>query len=117
MLHLQLKFALMREMFILTAHLLVTLAKLASPGGFREVAPKSLAAKHQLLSMKRSGQRPPNLTSWERLAPGFCTLFVSRERLSKMALILKTSTLLYFHRALVKRKYELLSNSRERHRP
>ena len=107
----------MREMFILTAHLLVTLAKLARPGGFRVVAAESLAVKHQLLIMKRSRQRAPNLTSWDRLALGFCALFVSRERLSKMAVILKASTLMYFHQALVKRKYYLLYNSRKRHRP
>ena len=39
----------MREVFILTAHLLVTLAKLARPGGLRAVAAESLAVKHQLL--------------------------------------------------------------------
>ena len=97
----------MREMFILIAHLLVTLAKLARPGGFRVVAAESLAVKHQLLIMKRSRQRAPNLTSWDRLTLGFCALFVSRERLSKMAVILKASTLLQFHQALVKRKYYL----------
>ena len=104
-------------MFILTAHLLVTLAKLARPGGFRVVAAESLAVKHQLLIMKRSRHRAPNLTSWDRLTLGFCALFVSGERLSKMAVILKPSTLLYFHQALVKRKYYLLYNSRNRHRP
>jgi len=104
-------------MFILTAHLLVTLARLARPGGFRAVAAESLAVKHQLLIMKRSRQRAPNLTSWDRLTLGFCALFVSRERLSKMAVILKASTLLYFHQALVKRKYYLLYNSRKCHRP
>src|ERR1017187_5673414 len=52
----------MREMFILTAHLLVTLAKLARPGDFRVVAAESLAVKHHLLIMKRSRQRAPNLT-------------------------------------------------------
>jgi len=67
-------------MFILTAHLLVTLAKLARPGGLRVGAAESLAVKHQLLIMKRSRQRAPNLTSWDRLALGFCALFVSRER-------------------------------------
>jgi hypothetical protein len=36
----------MREVFILTAHLLVTLAKLARPGGLRAVAAESLAVKH-----------------------------------------------------------------------
>jgi putative transposase len=107
----------MREIFILTAHLLVTLAKLARPGGLRAVAAESLAVKHQLLIMKRSRQRAPNLTSWDRLTLGFCALFVSRERLSKMAVILKASTLLQFHQALVKRKYYLLYNSRKRHRP
>ena len=66
-------------MFILTAHLLLTLARLARPGGFRVVAAESLAVKHQLLIMKRSRQRAPNLTSWDRLTLGFCALFVSRE--------------------------------------
>ena len=107
----------MREIFILTAHLLVTLAKLARPGGLRTVAAESLAVKHQLLIMKRSRQRAPNLTSWDRLTLGFCALLVSRERLNKIAVILKPSTLLYFHQALVKRKYYLLYNSRKRHRP
>ena len=107
----------MREVFILTAHLLVTLAKLARPGGLRAVAAESLAVKHQLLIMKRSRQRAPNLTSRDRLTLGFCALFVSRERLSKMAVILKASTLLYFHQALVKRKYYLLYNSVKRHCP
>jgi putative transposase len=107
----------MREMFILTVHLLVTLAKLARPGGVRVVAAESLAVKHQLLIMKRSRQRAPNLRSWDRLALGFCALFVSREGLSKMAVILKAATLVYFHQALMKRKYYLLYSSRKRHRP
>ena len=103
-------------MFILTAHLLVTLAKLARPGSLRAVAAESLAVKHQVLIMKRSRQRAPNLTSWDRLTLGVCALFVSRERLSKMAVILEPSTLLYFHQALVKRKYYLLYSSRRRRR-
>jgi transposase InsO family protein len=107
----------MRELFILIAHLLVMLARLARVGGLRAVAAESLAVKHQLLIMKCSRQRAPNLTPWDRLTLGFCALFVSRERLSKIAVILKASTLLYFHRALVKRKYYLLYNSRKRHRP
>ncbi len=72
-------------------------AKLARPGGFRVVAAESLAVKLQLLITKRSRQRAPNLTSWDRLTLGFCALFMSRERLSKMPVILKPSTLLQFH--------------------
>jgi hypothetical protein len=32
---------------------------------------ESLAVKHQLLIMKRSRRRAPNLTSWDRLLLGF----------------------------------------------
>jgi hypothetical protein len=56
---------------------LVTLARLASPGGVRAVAAESLAVKHQLLIMKRSQRRSPNLTAWDRLILGFCMLLVS----------------------------------------
>jgi len=44
----------MSLLFILIAHLLVTLARLARPGGVRAIAAESLAVKHQLLIMKRS---------------------------------------------------------------
>jgi len=66
----------MRELFILIAHLLVTLAKLARPGGPGTVAAESLAVKHQLLIMKRAQRRAPKLTSWDRLALGVCAFFV-----------------------------------------
>ena len=106
----------MPDLFSLIAHLLVTLAKLARPGGLGAVAAESLAVKHQLLIMKRA-RRTPNLTSWDRLVLGVCALFVSPKRLSKMAVILKPSTLLSFHRALVKRKYSLLYSPKERRPP
>jgi hypothetical protein len=67
----------MRLLFTLIAHLLVTLAKLARPGGLAAVAAESLAVKHQLLIMKRQECRAPNLTPWDRLALGACAHFVS----------------------------------------
>jgi putative transposase len=106
----------MRSLFILVAHLLVVLARLARPGGVRAVAAESLAVKHQLLIMKRSQRRSPNLTRWDRVILGFCTLLVSPRRLGRMAVILKTSTLLRLHCALVKRKYHLLYTPRRRGR-
>ena len=75
----------MRLLFILVVHLLVTLARLARPGGFRAVAAESLAIKHQLLIMKRARRRSPNLTAWDRVILGFCTLLVSPRRVSRMA--------------------------------
>jgi len=101
----------MKLLFPLLGHLLVTLARLARPGGVRSVVAKSLAVKHQLLIMKRSQRRTPNLRSWDRLLLGFCTLLVSPKRLRKMAVITKPSTLLRLHHALVKCKYHLLYSS------
>src|SRR5215469_914527 len=107
----------MWSLFILVAHLLVTLARLARPGGVRAVAAESLAVKHQLLIMKRSQRRSPNLTAWDRLILGLCTLMVSPRRLGKVAVVLKTSTLLRLHRGLVKRKYQILYGTKRRRRP
>src|SRR6202162_857867 len=107
----------MRELFILIAHLLVTLAKLGTRGGLGAVAAESLAVKHQLLIMKRAQRRAPKLTSWDRLVLGVCALFVSPKRLRNMAVILKPSTLFCFRRALVKRKYHLLYSPSKRQRP
>lgn len=107
----------MRMLFIAIAHPLVTLARLTRPGGVWAIAAESLAVKHQLLIMRRSRRRSPNLTAWDRLILGFCTLLVSPWRLGKISVSLKTSTLLRLHRALVKRKYRLLSSPRRCGRP
>ena len=107
----------MRLLFPLLGHLLVTLARLAGRGGVRSVVAESLAVKHQLLIMQRSQRRAPNLTSWDRLLLGFYTLLVSPKRRRKMAVIPKASTLLRLHQALVKRKYHLLYSSPRPRRP
>ena len=67
--------------------------------------------------MKRAQRRSPRLTASDRLILGVCALLVSPKRLSKMAVILKPSTLLCFHHNLVKRKYRLLYSPRKRRRP
>ena len=77
----------MRELIILIAHLMVTLAKLGSRGGLGAVVAESLAVKHQLLIMKRAQRRAPNLTSWDPLVLGVRALLGSPKRLSKMAVI------------------------------
>ena len=64
-----------------------------------------------------AARRAPNLTSWHRLVLGVCALLASPKRLSKMAVILKPSTLLRFHHALVRRKYRLLYSPRKGRRP
>ncbi|MHB8623499.1 MAG: hypothetical protein ACYC9J_14230 [Sulfuricaulis sp.] len=49
----------MKELFILIAHLLTTLVKLAQPGGARAVVAESLVLKHQLLILQRTRKRVP----------------------------------------------------------
>src|SRR5258708_11978092 len=70
----------MRELFILVAHLLATLAKLMRPGGVRSVVAESLLLKHQLLTLKRSRKSAPKLKPWDRLLLGFGAACVSPAR-------------------------------------
>ena len=107
----------MRELFILVAHLLGTLATLMRSGGVRAVVAESLMLKHQLLILKRSRNRAPKLTPWDRLLLALCSASVSPARVAKIAIALRPSTLLRFHQALTKLKYHVLYASRHRRRP
>jgi len=53
----------------------------------------------------------------DRLIAGFCSLWIKRDRLLRAAILLKPSTLLHFHRALVQRKYRLLFSPNRRAKP
>jgi len=101
----------MRDLLILTIHLLVTCTKLLRPGGVRAVAAESLLLKHQILISSRSRQRAPNLTTLDRFVLGLTTLFIRPRRISKLSALLAAGTLLKFHKALVDRKYRLLFSS------
>jgi hypothetical protein len=72
----------MKLLLPLLGYLLATFARVARTGGVRSVLAESLAVKHQLLIMKRSRRRAPNLTAWDRLMLGFWTLFGVAEALA-----------------------------------
>jgi transposase InsO family protein len=101
----------MRDLFLLAAQLVVTLAKLVRPGGVRSVIAESLLLKQQLIISRRCNRRAPPLTTIDRFVLGLTTLFVSPQRVAKLAAILKPATLLRFHKALVDRKYRRLFSS------
>ena len=107
----------MKELFILVAHLLMTLVRLARPGGVRSVLAQSLALKHQLLVLQRRRKRAPRLTPWDRLFFGLCSHWLSPQRQTKTSIVLRPSTFTRFHQALVRCKYRLLYTSRRRCRP
>src|ERR1700730_7602161 len=98
----------MRDLAVLSLHLLSSVARLAGPGGVRAVVAESVLVKHQLLILNRSRKRSPNLRLADRLVPGVCTPFIRPSRLVRAAVVLNPSTLWRLHRALIQRKYRRL---------
>jgi putative transposase len=74
----------MHDLAVLILHLLATVARLAGPGGARAGVAESVLVKQQLLILNRS------------------------RRLTRAAIVLKPSTLLRLHRALITGKYRRL---------
>jgi putative transposase len=107
----------MRDLAILFIHLLATIAKLMRPGGARAVVAESLLVKHQLVILNRSRERAPNLRPMDRVIAGLCIFFMRPGRLIRSAIVLKPSTFLAFHGALVKCKYRLLFTPKNRGKP
>ena len=107
----------MRDLLVLFVHVLVTLARLAGPGGVRSVVAESVLVKHQLVILNRSRKRAPHLRVSDRVVAGLCTLLIRPIRLAHSAIVLKPSTLLHFHQVLKKWKYRLLFFPRSQHKP
>jgi hypothetical protein len=107
----------MRELAILFVHLVATLAKCLRPRGVRAVVAESLLLTQQLIVLNRSRERAANLRPMDRAIAACCAVFLSRARLLKSAVVLKPSTILGFHRALVARKYRLLFTPKRGGRP
>jgi hypothetical protein len=104
----------MRHLATLLVHLVCTALRLLSPGGTRSVVAESVLLKHQLLILNRSRDRAPNLRPADRLIAGLCALMIRPTRLPRTAIVRKPSTLMGFHRTLVKRKYRRLFTPRRR---
>jgi transposase InsO family protein len=107
----------MRELAILFVHLIATLAKCLRPGGVRGVLAESLLLKQQLIVLNRSRERAPNLRAADRVIAALYASFIEPRRLFRPAIVIKPSTILRFHRALVTRKYRLLFTPKRGGRP
>ena len=83
----------MKDLLLMLAHLLATLAKLLGPGGARAIVADSLLMKQQLLIVSRSRRRAPNQTATDRVLLGFWSLFLSPHHIQRAAVILRPSTL------------------------
>ena len=107
----------MRDLILLFVHVVTVLIRLVRPGGMRAVLAESVLLRHQLLILNRSRHRGPNLRTSDRLVTGWCAILVLPRRLVRSAIVVKPSSLLNFHRALVHRKYRLLFSAKRRARP
>ena len=107
----------MGDIFTLFLHTIVTIIRLAQPGGLRSVVAESVLMRHQVLILNRGRKRAPNLRSSDRIIAGLCTLLMRPARVVRSAIVLRVSTLLNFHKMLVKRKYLMLFSSKRVNRP
>ena len=107
----------MRDVVILFVHLIVTVVRLAGPGGLRSVVAESVLVKHQLRILNRGRKRAPNLRAADRIIAGLCTLFMRPARVLRSAIVLKPSTLLHLHNVLRRRKYRMLFSPQRGRRP
>jgi putative transposase len=107
----------MSDLLALFLHVIVTVIRLARPGGLRSVVAESTLVRHQLLILNRGRKRAPNLRVSDRMIAGLCTLLMRPARILRCAIVLRPSTLLRFHHMLIKRKYRLLFSPNARRRP
>jgi putative transposase len=107
----------MRDIFTLFLHAVVTIIRLVQPGGLRSVVAESVLMRHQVLILNRGRKRAPNLRSSDRIIAGLCTLLMRPARVLRSAIVLKTSTLLHFHKMLVQQKYRQLFSPKRVRRP
>src|SRR5215467_12856748 len=98
----------MRDIFTLFLHGIVTIIRLFQPGGLRSVVAETVLMRQQVLILNRGRKRAPNLRPSDRIIAGLCTLLMRPARILRSAIVVKPSTLLYFHNLLKKRKYRML---------
>src|SRR5262249_27441259 len=107
----------MRDIFTLALHAIVIIVRLVRPGGVRAVVAESVLMRHQVLILSRGRKRAPNLRGSDRIIAGLCTLLMRPARVLRSAIVLRPSTLLHFHKLLIKQKYRLLFSPKRVRRP
>ncbi len=86
-------------------------------GGARSILSENLMLRQQLVILNRGRSKAPNLKTEDRVVLAFCSLLISPNRLSKLAIGVAHSTLLKFHKALVKKKYSILFSAKSKGKP
>jgi putative transposase len=107
----------MRAVFEFAVHCLITLFTLLKPGGVKAIASENIMLRQQLIVVQRKRKRAPNLSTSDRFIFGLLCSLISPNRLRKIAIIVKPTTFLKLHKALVNRKYRLLYSNKITKKP
>jgi len=102
----------MECVFRLILDVLRAIALLTTANGKSKLLAEYIAGKQQLNRLARKRVKAPRLKTLDRIVFAFSSIFISTHRLPKLSYIVAHSTLLKFHRALVKRKYSLLFSNK-----
>lgn len=96
---------------------ITTLLTLMSKGGIRKLASENILLRQQLIVLSRNKKRSPKPPLSDKILFGWLAIFITPNRLKKIAIILKPTTILKFHRALIKRKYHFLFSRKNQKKP
>ena len=106
-----------RYTFTLVLHAIVIIVRLSRSGGVRSVVAESVLLRHQVLILNRGRKRAPNLRVADRVMAGLCTLLIRPARVLRLAIVLRPSTLLHFHKILTQQKDRMLFSPGRVRRP
>jgi len=107
----------MKEFIVTIFYYLRALALISRSRSRKQIIAENILLRKQLILSNRGRRRAPNLSFLDRLTLGFLCSFIKPNRLNRLAITLKPSMLIKFHKALIKRKYSaLFSNKNKRKR-
>ena len=90
---------------------------LLRPSGGKSLMAENIALRQQLMVVHRRHKRAPQLTIWERLCFAFTAGLILPKRIVKTAIIVKPSTILKLHKALITKKYRYLFSNKSPKKP
>lgn len=90
---------------------------LIKPNGAKALMAENLMLRKQLIQLSRKHQRSSKLSFIDRVIYAVLAHFIKPSRLLRSAMIIKPSTILSFHRALIKKKYRLLFSPKSKSKP
>ena len=107
----------MKNIYMVFTYLVSLANKLLRCGGMKVLMAENLLLKQQLFLISRSRKRAPNLSPLDRFFLGLWSIFLNPRRLKRAAILVKPSTLLRCHQALIKWKYRRLFSSSKSGKP